>query len=89
MVDLDHSSMSRSVTRSLKALQTISITEEAESYDKAMQMVREGSIYGFFVIPARFEKDAISGRGPLLSTTATSLTSCRAHWHSKALRQWP
>lgn len=66
VVDLDHSSMSRSVTRSLKALQTISITEEAESYDKAMQMVREGSIYGFFVIPARFEKDAISGRGPTL-----------------------
>lgn len=31
-----------------------------------MQLIREGRIYGFFVIPEKFEKDAISGRGPTL-----------------------
>ncbi|MCM1066133.1 MAG: ABC transporter permease [Muribaculaceae bacterium] len=66
VVDLDHSSMSRSMTRSLGALQTLSITEELESYDKALEHVREGSIFGFFVIPANFERDALSGQQPTL-----------------------
>lgn len=66
VVDLDHSPMSRSVTRSLNALQVITLTEEAESYGDAMKMVREGRVFGFFVIPENFEKDAISGRGPTL-----------------------
>ena len=59
VVDLDHSPMSRSVTRSLNALQVITLTEEAESYGDAMKMVREGRVFGFFVIPENFEKDAI------------------------------
>lgn len=53
VVDLDHSSMSRSVTRSLKALQLLDICEEAESYDQALDQIREGKTFGFFVIPAK------------------------------------
>ena len=66
VVDLDHSSMSRSVTRSLKALQLLDICEEAESYDQALDQIREGKTFGFFVIPANFEKDALSGNTPTL-----------------------
>ena len=66
VVDLDHSSMSRSVTRSLKALQLLDINQECESYDKALDAVRQGSVFGFFVIPANFERDALSGRTPTL-----------------------
>lgn len=66
VVDLDHSSMSRSVTRSLKALQLLDICAEAESYDKALEQVRRGETFGFFVIPANFEKDALGGRTPTL-----------------------
>lgn len=66
VVDLDHSTMSRSVTRSLRALQLIDVNHDAESYDKALAMVREGEVFGFFVIPAEFEKDALSGKAPTL-----------------------
>ncbi len=66
VVDLDHSSMSRSVTRSLKALQVIEVSSECESYDEALDRVREGSIFGFFVIPDNFERDALSGKAPTL-----------------------
>lgn len=66
VVDLDHSSMSRSVTRSLRALQLLDVNYEAESYDKALAQVREGDTFGFFVIPANFEKDALSGKSPTL-----------------------
>ena len=40
--------------------------EELESYDDALRSVRKGSVFGFFVIPANFERDALSGRQPTL-----------------------
>lgn len=66
IVDLDHSSMSRQITRDLNATELIDITECTESYDKALSDVRSGRIMGFFVIPANFERDAVSGRTPTL-----------------------
>lgn len=66
VVDLDHSTMSRKVTRTLTALETIDVSERIESYDKALDRVRAGEIYGFFVIPANFEADALGGRTPTL-----------------------
>ncbi|MDE6468203.1 MAG: ABC transporter permease [Muribaculaceae bacterium] len=66
VVDLDHSSMSRSVTRSLKALQLLDISDECESYDAALASVRRGEVFGFFVIPHNFERDALSGKQPTL-----------------------
>lgn len=67
IVDLDHTSLSRQVTRSLGAQELIDITDECESYHDAIQRVRAGEIYGFFYIPADFERDALSGRTPTLS----------------------
>ena len=66
VVDLDHSSMSRAVTRSLNAMSLLDITHECESYDDALADIRKGNIFGFFVIPANFERDALSGRAPTL-----------------------
>lgn len=66
VVDLDHSSMSRQVTRSLDASELLDVNEQLESYDKALQSVRRGDIFGFFVIPANFEADALGGRTPTL-----------------------
>ncbi|MDE5683954.1 MAG: ABC transporter permease [Muribaculaceae bacterium] len=66
VVDLDHSTMSRSVTRSLRALQLLDICKDAESYDQALDQVRAGETFGFFVIPANFEKDALGGNTPTL-----------------------
>lgn len=64
IVDLDHSEMSRDMTRNLAATELIDITCSLESYDAAMAAVRRGDIFGFFVIPVNFQKDALSGRTP-------------------------
>lgn len=66
VVDLDHSSLSRTVTRSLSALQVLDLNERCESYDEALDLVREGKIFGFFVIPSDFEKNALGGNVPTL-----------------------
>lgn len=66
VVDLDQSAMSRQVRRTLEVSQLIDITEQAESYEQALDMVRRGQVYGFFLIPANFERDAIAGRTPTL-----------------------
>lgn len=66
VVDMDHSTMSRSICRSLDALQVLDIKEDLESYDEALVEIRKGSIFGFFVIPENFESDALSGKTPTL-----------------------
>lgn len=66
VVDMDQSSMSRQVRRNLASTQMLDITYDVESYDAAMELVRRGEIYGFFVIPEDFERDALSQRHPTL-----------------------
>lgn len=66
IVDLDHSEMSREITRNLNATELIDISEKLNSYDEAMHAVRSGKIYGFFIIPDNFQKDALSGKQPTI-----------------------
>lgn len=66
IVDLDHSPLSRQMTRNLNAQQLIHITESCESYDRALDAVRQGRVFGFYVIPADFQADALSGRKPTI-----------------------
>lgn len=66
VVDMDHSALSRQVTRSLGSIQYLDVTEYDESFNEAMDKVRGGEIFGFFVIPANFESDALGGRKPTL-----------------------
>lgn len=66
IVDLDHSEMSRQVTRTINTQQLVDARADAESFTAAMDMVRRGEIYGFFVIPANFQSDALGGRTPTL-----------------------
>lgn len=67
VVDLDHSSSSRQLIRSLSSVQLTTISEEVESYHEAMKLVREGKVIGFFLIPSGFQRDAVSGRQAALS----------------------
>lgn len=67
MVDLDHSSMSRKIGRSLNASELTEIKSEFESFHEAMSKVKSGEIYGFFLIPSDFQKKAIAGQKPTLS----------------------
>lgn len=67
VVDLDHSQMSRRLTRSLDAMELIDVVEAPMDYHAAMEAVQEGKILGFFMIPENFERDAVSGRDPQLT----------------------
>ncbi len=67
IVDLDHSQISRRVTRQLNATELCDITCEKESYNHAIDAVQRGEIYGFFVIPSEFESKALAGRAPTLT----------------------
>lgn len=66
IVDMDHSTMSRSVIRSLNSSEMIEVTDFSESFADAMTAVRRGDVFGFFVIPANFEQDAVAGLSPTL-----------------------
>lgn len=67
VVDMDQSEMSRTITRNLGVQQVLDITAKCESYQAAMQLVREGRIFGFFVIPENFEEDVFGGKQPTLN----------------------
>lgn len=66
VVDLDQSVMSRQIRRALGATQQLNLSHDAESYDNALDLVRRGEVFGFFVIPDHFEQKALSGRTPTL-----------------------
>lgn len=67
VVDLDQSSLSRQITRNLASSELVAIDHKAESYHAAIDMVRKGEIYGFFMIPENFQRDAIGGRTPTIT----------------------
>lgn len=67
IIDLDNSAMSRKITRSLSAMETIDITTQANDFSNAMDRINRGEIFGFFLIPENFEKETISNRIPTIS----------------------
>jgi ABC-2 type transport system permease protein len=66
IVDLDNSPMSRQVTRSLNAMEMVGVTERCSSYVEALDKVKNGSIYGFFVIPTDFQQKALGNDQPTI-----------------------
>lgn len=67
IVDLDQSTLSRKVALSMSSSQMIDVIDKVESFHEACRLVRDGKIYGFFLIPADFQKEAIGGGTPTLS----------------------
>lgn len=67
IVDLDNSAMSRAMVRNMDATQLVHVTESCESYHDAMAAVRQGRVFGFYMIPRNFQEDAIAGRKPTVS----------------------
>lgn len=71
IVDLDNSPTSRKVVRNLAATELVDAAYHPESYNAAMDLLKGGKIYGFFMIPRSFERDAVAGK----STTITYYTN--------------
>ena len=67
IVDLDNSSMSRQVSRTLNGLQQVNIRYRYSNYAEARDAVQRGEVLGFFLIPEDLEERALGGRQPVVS----------------------
>jgi len=67
IVDKDHTHISRQVAQTLDGMQLVQITRACDSYSEAMEQMRRGEIYGFFLIPEHYEADLLAGRAPVVS----------------------
>lgn len=67
VVDLDGSSLSRSVRRQLGSIESVHLLYALDSYAEAIEKLKQGEIFGFFMIPEDFQRDAVSGRSPILT----------------------
>lgn len=66
VIDLDHSAMSRQVTRALGSSELVDIRYKLESNHDALDLMRSGKIFGYFTIPENFERETIDGNAPTL-----------------------
>ena len=64
IVDLDNSSMSQKLVRTIASAQEIRVVEKAHSEAEAMSLIKKGEIYGFYVIPKDFARDVLGQRSP-------------------------
>lgn len=67
IVDMDHSALSREITRSLSDMQMVEITQACENYSQAHSLMQSGDIFGYFLIPEGFQADLLAARKPTIS----------------------
>lgn len=67
IVDLDNTVETRAIVRNLKSSPEVEITNKVSDYSEAVQLMKEGKIYGFFVIPYGFTSDAMAGKAVQVS----------------------
>lgn len=77
VVDLDNSSTSRSLTRTLDAFQTSRIVARYTSVEDARKAIQRNEIYGFLYIPKGTAEKLLASRRPNISFyyTMTSITA--------------
>lgn len=62
VVDLDHTSLSRQLSRMVDATEQVSVTIKPSSLTEAQDLFYKGEVAGVFLIPNGFEKNIYSGR---------------------------
>ncbi len=67
VIDLDYTATSRTVTRTLAAVPTFRLEGGYTDEAQARQAMQAKKIYGYLVIPPRFEADAVAGKGATLA----------------------
>ena len=73
VVDLDNSSNSRNIIRTLDAMDLVEVKQVYSSFYEARDAMQRGQIYGFLYIPSHFSRDLQAFRQPKL-TYYTSYT---------------
>ncbi|MGF1833422.1 ABC transporter permease [Photobacterium sanguinicancri] len=64
VVDLDHSRLSRQLTRYYDASPALAVTEKFTTVDKGSAALRNGDIYALVVLPSKLEENTMLGRSP-------------------------
>ena len=72
VVDLDHSQMSRQLTRHYDAAPTLRIAKSYATVEEGARELRGGDIYGLVVIPANMEQLSMTGNSPRVTTFINS-----------------
>ncbi len=67
VVDLDCTATSRQVVRTIESVPTFRVTRHFADEESAREATVRKEIYGYLVIPSRFETDLGSGRGATLA----------------------
>lgn len=67
IVDLDNTATSRSISRRISATPTFSVTEHFSDEASARQALQQKEIYGYLVIPPKFEQKAVTGTNATLA----------------------
>lgn len=67
VVDLDNSNLSRDFVRQLASQQQLRIENEPMSFSEARDAMQRNEIFGFLVIPSRFEELTMAARQPEIS----------------------
>lgn len=67
IVDEDNTHVSRTIVRTIDALEETDFSRSYASYTEARQAMQRGEIYAFFYIPEGTTRDAISNRQPKIS----------------------
>lgn len=67
VVDLDRSSLSRSIQRNLDAFAQTGVSANYPSVKEAREAMQRGETYGYFYIPENFSKDVQAFRQPRIS----------------------
>lgn len=67
IVDLDNTSTSRKIARTIDVTPLSKVTEYLQSESEAMSELRTGNIYGFVVIPENLQSDIMASRQPVIS----------------------
>ena len=67
IVDLDQSSMSRQLGRTLKSFPQVNVCRDYKDFSSARAAVQRGEIMGFYLIPPELEDRALGGRQPVVS----------------------
>lgn len=67
IVDLDNSTTSRQISRSISAIPTFKVTKHFSDLASAKKATQEAKIYGYLLIPSNFESDLFAGRDATLS----------------------
>lgn len=67
IVNHDNSTTTRKLVRNIKSSEEVNITYVLDNEEQAMRLIREGKIYGFYVIPNNFTRDATAERSPVIA----------------------